>query len=81
MVDLKISFLLAETKRFIRSTNLRRRGWSLAATLGLKMQFPGKILINKTWLKFWCVTILPSLRKISSLRFAKGCFENIIPIS
>ena len=36
---------------------------------------PGKILITKTWLNFWGVTILPPLRKISSSRFAKDCFE------
>ena len=34
-----------------------------------------KILILKTWLNFWGVTTLPPLRKISSSRFVKNCFE------
>ena len=44
------------------------------------LSFLAKILINKISLKFWGVTTLPPLGKISSSRFVKSCFENIIPI-
>ena len=46
-----------------------------------KVLFPGNILINKTRPKFWGVTTLPPLRKISSSRFAKSCFEQKLFLS
>ena len=46
----------------------------------MKVIFPGKILINETRSKYWGVTTLPPLRKISSSRFAKSCFRKIYAI-
>ena len=40
-----------------------------------KFNFLAKVLINKTRSKFWGVTTLPPLRKISSSRFVKICVE------
>ena len=37
--------------------------------------YQGKFLINKSWLNFWALQHYPPLRKISSSRFARGCFE------
>ena len=45
-----------------------------------KFNFPGKILISKRRLKFWGVTTLPPLRKISSSRFVKSCFKKIYAV-